>query len=202
MLLSSLTTFLAAWCVTALSRLPPGPLTLAAVRTADRRGVRAAAVFLAGAWLAELAVTAVVVGGFAYLPLGLLQDDLARRAAMSLALAAAGAVLLWPSSRTREGAREWRQGSMAVAGFGVTLSTPGLWTWWATVGVVVVATLGRSTAPLPLFMAMAAGLATSHVMLLLGLRTMIVKMPRLGASVRQYLGAALLVAGLLVAILG
>ncbi len=86
-----LTTLIGVWGVTALSRLPPGALTLAAVRTADERGVRAAAAVLAGALVAELAVTAVLIAGVARLPVEVFQDEGTRRAAMSLALAAAGA---------------------------------------------------------------------------------------------------------------
>lgn len=198
----SLTTLFAVWGVTTLSRLPPGALTLAAVRTADDRGVRAAAAVLAGALVAELAVTAVLIAGGARLPREVFQDERTRRAALSLALAAAGAVLLWPVSGERSRACQGRPGVLAAAGFGVTLSTPGLWSWWATVGAVVVAVSGQASNPLELFVAMAAGLATSHMLLLVGLGTGVVRVPRLGVSVRLGLGVALLLAAGLVAVLG
>lgn len=197
-----LTTFLGVWGITTLSRLPPGALTLAAMRTAGERGVRAAAAFLAGAFLAELVVTAVLIGGVASLPPKLVQHRGARPAALSLALAAAGVVLLWPASGERRRLRVNQRGAPAAVGFGVALSTPGLWTWWASVGMVVLAGGGQSSGALTMGVAVAAGLATSHVLLLGALRSMVIRMPRFSRTLRLRLGAGLLVAAGVVAVLG
>lgn len=202
MLSLPLATFLGVWGITTLSRLPPGALTLAAVRTADERGIRAATAFLAGAFLAELAVTAVLIGGVASLPPELVQHGGARPAALSLALAAAGVVLLWPASGARDGRSAAQRGVTVAAGFGVALSTPGLWTWWGTVGLVLLAEVGPSADALALGVAVAVGLATSNAVVLIALRAMTVTMPQPSRRFRQCLGVALLVAAAIVMALG
>ncbi|MEP0774605.1 MAG: hypothetical protein HRF46_09635 [Acidobacteriota bacterium] len=184
--------------MTSLSRLPPGALSLAAVRTAQEKGLRAATVFLAGALAAEVAVTIGVLAGLTRLPVGLLAGEGAGGAALSLGLAAAGLVMLWPSARSRRDPRPWQKGATAAAGFGLALTTPGLWSWWATVGVVLLAAGVPSAGGMALGTALAAGLATSHLLLLAGIRSFAIRMPHFPDPLRLRLGVVLLaIAGLL-----
>lgn len=191
-------TLLGVWAVTSLSRLPPGALSLAAVRTAQERGLRAASLFLAGAFAAEVAVTVTVLAGATRLPVGFLQGEGAASAGLSLGLAVAGVVMLWPSPRPRRDPHPWCGGATAAAGFGLALTTPGLWSWWATVGIVIVAGGVPLAGGVGVGAALAAGLATSHVLLLAGIRSFAVRVPRFPEALRLRLGVALLaIAGLL-----
>lgn len=201
MVSTPLGTLLGVWAVTSLSRLPPGPLSLAAVRTARERGLRAATVFLAGAFAAEVAVTIGVLAGLTRLPVGLLAGEGAGGAALSLGLAVAGLVMLWPSPRHRRDPRPWQGGATAAAGFGLALSTPGLWSWWATVGVVIVAAGVPPAGGVVVGTALAGGLATSHLLLLAGIRSFTLGVPRWPEPLRVRLGVALLAIAALVAVL-
>ncbi len=201
MVSTPLSTLLGVWAVTSLSRLPPGALSLAAVRTAQEKGLRAALVFLAGAFVAEVTVTVAVLAGLARLPAGLLPREGAASAALSLGLAVAGVVVLWPSPRPRGGRHSWLGGATAVAGFVLALTAPGLWSWWATVGVVILTTGVPPAGVVVVGTALAAGLATSHVLLLAGIRAFAVRMPPFPDHLRLRLGAVLLAIAGLVAIL-
>ncbi len=195
-------TLFAVWLLTTLTRLLPGALTAAAVRLGREVGVRQAAAFLLGAWGAELGVTAAVLGvvgkTFGDSFHGWAKSGLA----LPLGLGAAGLVLLWPPSlgRCREQGGV-RRASIMAGGCALALTTPGVWSWWATFGFVLIASGRGAGGELATGVAVAAGMGTSHLLVLATLRTAAVQKLKPPEGVQQRLGAALLVAGALVALL-
>lgn len=194
-----LTTLLAVWALTAVSRLPPGALSLAAVRTGYEKGLRTATALLIGAFAAEVAVTVAMLAAIARVPTELLQQPGARRVALSLGLAAAAVMLLWPAPTARRNRHPGQASAAAAVGFGLALTTPGLWSWWATVGMVIVAGGMSPAGGLWIGTALAAGLATSHILLLVGIRFVTFRLPRCPDTLRLSLGMILLACAGLVA---
>jgi len=161
-----------------------------------------AATFLLGAWAAELGVTAAVLAAAA----GVLRDGLlgwgGAPMAPSLALAAAGLVLLWPLPPGR--CRGWgglRGVSVAAGGCVLALTTPGVWSWWATIGLALVAFGVGVSGGLATGVAVVAGMGTSHLLLLAGLRAPAVQKLTPSKDVQRGLGVALLVVAALLELL-
>lgn len=198
-----LTTALAVCAVTALTRLPPGALTVAAARLACERGMRGAVTFMGGALLAETIVVTLVIGGVGTMPWGVLSSSSFRALTASLGLGLAGAILLWPGERRTQAATGalGDAGGLALAGFTLAMTTPGLWSWWGTVGLATLATALPQTGAIGLAAALVGGSAASHAVLAVALGAGAGELISLPPVIRRWMAAVLFGGAVLVAVL-
>jgi threonine/homoserine/homoserine lactone efflux protein len=186
------------WFATLATRVLPGPVALFAVRAARSEGRSGAAHFVAGAALAELIVASCATAGVTLIPGQWLHSPRASAILWGATLASLGVGViggLLPVPNLEAGERRLVS---ALRGAALTLALPSTWNGWAAFGLAV------ATAAIPIWAAwlgILLGLMTWAVAL-----TLLAPRVRLAESVPSRfvlsLGAALVLAGVAVALVG